>query len=473
MLRTGQPELISQIPEQMLERSAIDEEHLRLLRALTFTSYICVPLVVHERVLGALTLISAESGRHYTAEDLALAQDLALRAAIAVENAMLYGAAESERARFASIVASVSFGVYQLDERGRIVYVNPAAPALLEMEQASLIGRDPHDAVPHRLIDGSPCAAHSCALKRAMSSNVAHTGIVSLAIRGHASREFEVTSSPVVVQGVPRGAVVVFQDITERLRQGRMKDDFLAFASHELRTPLTTLTGFAKWLEKRTKTAGNRLDAESSEAIQTISNEADRMANIVDLFLDLTRIESNRLSLDLEPVDFREIVLEEVRATRARHPGIRIDLTAPETPLSGISDVNRLRQVLTNLLENGVKYGAGQAAPDVRVRAAQADGRVRVSIWNGGPGIAPEDQPHIFERFYRGREGEGRPNGIGIGLFIARQIVERLGGTLTFESSRARGTEFFLTLRLGEGVTEPPHAATGEVAGSAAGALQD
>ncbi len=452
VVRTGEPEMVSHIPDEMLVRFAFDEEHLDLLRGLHLTSYICVPLVAHERVLGALTLMSAESGHHYGPDDLALAQDLALRAAIAVENVQLYSEAERERARFASIVASVPVGVYQLDERGLVVYVNPAAPGLLHISHGEILGRDPHEAIPHRLLDGSPCAAHRCVLRHAVSSHLPRTGIVSLGSREHEGRELEVTSSPVLVHGAPSGAVVVFQDITERLRQARMKDDFLAFASHELRSPLTTLSGFAKWLEKRTTASASGIDPESEEAIHAISREADRMVNIVELFLDLTRIESNQLSLDLEPVDYRHIVLDEVQAATARHPEVRIEADMPAEPVAGIADVNRLRQVLTNLLENAARYGAGQADPDVRVRLVSDGDRVRVSVWNGGPGIAPEDQPHIFERFYRGREGDARKSGIGIGLFISRQIAERMGGTLSFESSVARGTEFVLTFPLGDGL---------------------
>jgi PAS domain S-box-containing protein len=441
----------------MLVRSAAGEEHLRLLRELRITSYICVPLVVHQRMFGALTLVYAESGRHYTDDDLALAQDLALRAATAVENAQLYRDAERERARFASIVASVSVGVYQLDDRGRIIYLNPAAPALLQTDQAALLGRDPHEAIRHRLLDGSPCAARTCPLRRAVTDTVPHTGMVSLVLRDRSSRELEVTISPVVVRGAPSGAVVVFQDVTERLLQARMRDDFLAFASHELRSPLTTLSGFAKWLEKRTKTLTGVLDPESMEAIQTISTEADRMVNIVELFLDLTRIESNRLTLALEPVDFRAVVLGEVEAAAARHREIRIARELRDEPLPGVSDVNRLRQVLTNLLDNAAVYGAGYADPDVRVRLARVEEGVRVSVWNAGPGIAPEDQQHIFDRFYRGRAGEARKRGIGIGLFISRQIAERLGGTLTFESSPEQGTEFVLSLPLPSGSGRGAH----------------
>jgi PAS domain S-box-containing protein len=254
VVRTCEPEMVSHIPDEMLKRSAFDEEHLELLRGLHFTSYICVPIVAHERVLGALTLISAESGRHYGADDLALAQDLALRAAIAVENVQLYSEAERERARFASIVASVPVGVYQLDERGLVVYVNPAAPGLLHISHGEILGRDPHEAIPHSLLDGSPCAAHRCVLRPAASSNVPHTGMVSLRSREPGSRELEVTSSPVIVHGVPSGAVVVFQDITERLpgaHEGRLPGIRIA----QLRSLLTTLSG-SQMARKRTTTSG-------------------------------------------------------------------------------------------------------------------------------------------------------------------------------------------------------------------------
>jgi signal transduction histidine kinase len=262
----------------------------------------------------------------------------------------------------------------------------------------------------------------------------------------------EVSLAPVVIDGEGAGAVLVFQDIGERLRRERMKDDYLAFASHELRSPLTSVIGMAKWLAKHVGDGRAELDDDARDAMETLEGEADRMASIVELFLDLSRIESDRVALELDQVDLRELIDEEAISFAARHPEVRLETACPEGPLAVVSDRVRIRQVVTNLLENAAKYGGDPPRAATSLTPEGAHAVIRVS--DNGRGIPPDEQPHIFERFYRGSTAdEGSKKGLGVGLFISSEIVHRLGGRITFRTG-AKGTEFSVSLPLGE-ATQP------------------
>jgi len=341
VIRTGTPELIPVITDELIQAIAHDEEQLRILREMGFSSYVCVPMVARGRVLGAVTFVAAESGRHFGEADVELAAQLGRRAAMAVDNARLYRHAQAEQARFESIVASVDYGVLQLDAGGRLVYANPAATGLLgkgAIDAKSTVHELVHDAAG---ADGHPVA--ECPLMRVAQGAQAYRGEDTFARASAEALPVEVSAAPVEVEGRSVGAVLVFQDISERLRRERMKDDYLAFASHELRSPLTSVIGMAKWLSKHIAGRPGDFDDDTREAVETLEGEADRMASIVELFLDLSRIESDRLSLELDAVDLREVVDEEAQSFTARHPEVRLESACPEGPLVVRSDRMRLR----------------------------------------------------------------------------------------------------------------------------------
>lgn len=236
------------------------------------------------------------------------------------------------------------------------------------------------------------------------------------------------------------------RDITERRLKDQMKDDFVAFASHELKNPLTTVTGMAQWLARRVAGSPGGFDADTREAVETLRDEAGRMAEIIDVFLDLTLIESDRLTVNFEAVDLRRVVVGEADALRLRFPDVTVETAACADDAVEIScDETRVRQVLRNLLDNAAKYAG--ARPHVTVSLVQDGEVVRIDVTDNGPGIPPEDRPHILERFYRGRgAGASAKRGLGVGLFITSQLVARLGGTLTFTSSEGAGTSFVVEL---------------------------
>jgi PAS domain S-box-containing protein len=320
VLRTGRAELYAEIPDELLVAAAKDEKHLRIMRDVGFTSVMVVPLAAHGRVFGAITFVTAESGRRYGAEDLAFAEDLARRAALAVENARLY--------------------------------------------------------------------------QQAQEAN-------------------------------------------------RIKDEFLATLSHELRTPLTAILGWASML------AGGGLDAPDAErAIAAIERNARAQRQIVEDVLDVSRIITGKLRLEMRPVELRALLQDAVESVRpaAEAKGVYLStLLAPEAG-AVTADPHRLQQVMWNLLSNAVKFTPAGGRVEVELRRDGA--RTSVRVGDTGEGIAPEFLPHVFDRFRQADMGTTRQHGgLGLGLAIVRQLVELHGGEVS-AASAGRGLGSTFTLRL-------------------------
>jgi signal transduction histidine kinase len=226
-------------------------------------------------------------------------------------------------------------------------------------------------------------------------------------------------------------------------RENRFKEEFLGTLSHELRTPLHAVFGWARMLEDQ------RLDAsQSRRAIEAIGRNARAMARIVDELLDVARISAGKLHLTMEPINAAAAIRVSVDAVASTAAAKGVDLYF-SSRLAGErvnADPGRLQQVLWNLLTNAIKFTPRSGRVDVHL--AQVNQQVEVRVSDTGDGIAPEFLPHVFERFRQGNRGPaGDPQGLGLGLAIARHLVELHGGTLSAESGgEGRGATF--TIRL-------------------------
>jgi signal transduction histidine kinase len=233
-------------------------------------------------------------------------------------------------------------------------------------------------------------------------------------------------------------------EAAEKLRRAEAdKDALVSFASHELRTPLTSVLGYALMLERRMAANPDAYDETTRDAIQTITAESRRMAEIIDYFLDLARAESGRMATEIETIDVVELLDEEVERARTKAPEAIIEAHLPEGPLNLQFDGRRLRQVVSNLLDNALKYGGTPARIDLSCTVN--DSRVFLRVRDSGPGVAEADRPRIFERFYRG-EAASKTGGFGIGLYLCRRLMQQLGGDLELTSSAGESAEFTATL---------------------------
>jgi signal transduction histidine kinase len=225
-----------------------------------------------------------------------------------------------------------------------------------------------------------------------------------------------------------------------------VRDEFIAIAAHELRTPLTVLELQVAQLERRAQAAPEDADcATCAQKLVRATRQLDRLKRLVTALLDVTRITSRRVAIERSEVDLVSVAgcaIGELSPS-ARAAGCAIALDAP-APVVGAWDSNGLDQIVTSLLENAIKYGAGGPI-DVAIRAR--DGAAVLTVRDRGIGIAPEDVARIFERFERAVSVR-HYGGLGLGLFIARHVADAHGGTIAVESAPGQGSTFTLTLPL-------------------------
>lgn len=244
--------------------------------------------------------------------------------------------------------------------------------------------------------------------------------------------------SPVVdAAGRVVGAATISRDITEQRALARLQEDFLAMVTHDLTAPLTVLRARAQTLQRRA--------AYDERAVAEIVTQTDRMTRLVQDLSDVLSLEAGRLDLQREPTDL--VALAEDYATTTRDQTHRHDIRveAPPDPVIGQWDAARLGQVLQNLLGNAVKYLPEGGT--ILLRIETRGGEALLSVRDDGPGIAPEHQPRLFDRFYRVASGTGT-SGLGMGLYIARMLVEVHGGRIWVESELGEGSTFFVSLPL-------------------------
>ena len=227
---------------------------------------------------------------------------------------------------------------------------------------------------------------------------------------------------------------LIIRDVSERRALERLRHEFLAMASHELRNPVSAIKGHAQLMRRR--------GAYSERSVEAIIAQADQLRRLIDDLLLASQIEADRLDLRVADVDLVAEARAAAEAARADRPALRVE--APPEPLVVVADQQRLRQVLANLVTNAIKYSPDGS--EVLLRVARAGGEARVYVTDHGVGIPPEAVPHLFERFFRAEGAAARAQGLGLGLFITRRIVEAHRGTITVESELGRGSTFTVSL---------------------------
>lgn len=429
VIRTGEAELVPEITDGMIDAAVVDDLQRDLLLQLELRSYMCVPLPGRDHALGAITFVSSRPGRSYGVADLRLAEELARRAAAAMENSRLYREAE-HRAEAARALASIGDGVALVDRNGRIRLWNAAAERITGLSEEQLLGTEIVAAVP----GWNEVVSHV---------TVAHAGEtpklegVPLVLGGH-----EVWLS-LSASGFEDGVVYAFRDLTEERRLETMRQDLVATVSHELRTPLAAIYGSALTLRRDDVDLREEM---RDTLLRVIAEEAARLGEIVNDLLLASQLDSGKLHVQIEPCNPLEIVRLELESARAHAPTeIALELDAPDDLPIVAADPSQLRQVVANLIDNAIKY-----SPDggrVKVSLEPDNGNVRMSVSDSGIGIPPDERRRIFEKFYRlDPEMTGGIGGTGLGLYICRELVRRIDGRIWVEANESQGSTFVVEI---------------------------
>jgi PAS domain S-box-containing protein len=429
VLRTGEPEFAPEIPpEQLAAAGAANPAVAELLSQVTLRGWICVPLSAGVHTFAALTLVTEED-RLLTQADFEIAQELAARASVAVENARLYREAE-RRADAALALEYVGDGVVLLDRGGRVRYWNTAVAAVTGVAEEDAVGRRISEVLPRWEELAGP-------VELADAPERARPVTVPFAAGGH--------ERWLAVAGVAfdAGTVYAIRDVSEERALERARDDFVATASHELRTPLAAVYGAARTLRR------GDIDLPSEQRdtfLQIIEDESERLTMIVSQILLAGQLDDGRIDVSTGECELDELAASVVASAQLRAPeGVDLRLVTNGGPWVALADRDRLRQVLVNLVDNAVKYSPGGG--EVTVELERVPGRVRLAVRDRGLGIPRDEQQRIFEKFYRLDPTLARGvGGSGLGLYISRELVDRMGGRLTVESAPGAGSLFRVEL---------------------------
>jgi PAS domain S-box-containing protein len=404
---------------------------------------VSLPATVEDEVVGQL-VVAWPSGRPAGEIDREGLGSLASLAALAIRHRRLATALAGGRdpgslgaedlvrvaGRLRRIVDTAQDGILTTDAGGLVTSANPAADALFGHPPGALHGRPVAVILPGVQLGGPSAAARP-------------GGSAELeGVRRDGTRFPAELSVSTVTSDSGRAFVVFVRDVTERRAIERMKDEFVATVSHELRTPLTALRGH---VELVLDGDGGPVTQLQRRFLEVATQSADRLGALINDLLDVAKIEAGRVQLRKELVDLRA-VLREVSATfrieAARH-GLAFREDLAELP-SVVGDRDRLIQVFGNLVSNAIKY---TPAGEVGVSARPRYGAVEVVVHDTGVGMTPEEQRQLFTKFFRSRDRTGvDPGGTGLGLVIAKGIVDGHGGTLSVESEPGRGTRFRVAL---------------------------
>jgi two-component system phosphate regulon sensor histidine kinase PhoR len=336
-----------------------------------------------------------------------------------------------DRGRTEAILSAMDDGVLAVDHKGTVILANHSLAEALDLRDP--LGRHYLEVIRQREVG-------------ALIEEVLRTGergeneVELLRLR----RVFTITGVPFPgEQDAPHGAVLTFSDTTERHRLERIRRDFVANASHELRTPLTSIRGFVEALED-----GAVDDPEKAQRfLGKIRTHADRMAALVEDLLELSRLESGERAPEWEltpPAEVAEDVVASFTglATRKQIVLRRLDQGAPAV----VTDPERLRRILENLVDNAIKYTPSGGRVEVTT-VPGPEGAARVEVSDDGPGIASEHLGRIFERFYRVDKARSRElGGTGLGLSIVKHLAEGMGAGVSVESEPGRGSRFSVTI---------------------------
>jgi PAS domain S-box-containing protein len=351
---------------------------------------------------------------------------------------------ESKRLN-ASLIASIGDGAIIVNEYGIITDINLTASKMLGYRAGELLGEWLPKALPSKDKEGNDIPALDRLAIKSLLSGQAASEVSSYVRKDGSIFPVAGTASPFILNGRPRGAIIVFRDVSQEVAVERAKDEFVSLASHQLRTPLTSIKLYTEMIKED---KDNNLNDELRGHLQKIEGSAISMLELVEDFLNISKLELGKLTINktsFSAVDLINAQIERVQAV-ADDNGIKINFKPLDKMPNLRSDHKWLTEAIHNLLTNAIRY-RNPTKPVIKIKLTPKEDKLLIAIADNGIGIPKAAQAKVFDRLYRANNAlEVQANGTGLGLYLVKNIVEAVGGKIWFKSKQGIGTTFFIEL---------------------------
>lgn len=439
--------LLSQVPDHEDPARFEIPEVNRLLQDLTrnltlgLLNGIGLPLIAHQSVIGVIFIFRSYQAR-FSSNDLALLESFADQAAIAVYNAQLYRQSQREQQRMHAILDSVADGMLILTPDHRIERCNQAFANMWGKPAYEIQGKSHEEVILWEKRE------QGLTLEQAEAGGWPLTPNATIYVEGELKRPKRapipvgVTYSPMMSsEGILLNIITTIRDITRFREAEELKSTFISVISHELKTPVALIKGYVSTIRREDATWDREIVKES---LQVIEEEADRLTEMIENLLDATRLQVGSLSLKLEEVSLLNLVERLAKRFRTQVDKHTIVVEFEENFPFVMIDEDRMTQVLSNLISNAIKYSpeGGQ----IKIVGKTRPDQIIICVIDEGPGIPPGDIPHIFDRFYRSEQASKTTKGAGLGLFLARAVVEAHGGRIWIDPKPDSGARICFTI---------------------------
>lgn len=352
-----------------------------------------------------------------------------------------------EKERDEILLESMSEGMVALDAKGNIVLINSIAAGMLGFKsKQAVIGKKLAESVTFYGTNGKALEWPTLPSSITLQTAETNSQVLEYRTAGKQKVLLNVASSPVKLEGKVSGAILVLRDVTKEKEVDRMKTEFISLASHQLRTPLSAIKWFSEMLLNGD---AGKLQPEQMDFTKNIADSTDRMVDLVNSLLNISRIESGRIIVDPHPTDLKELItgiVNDLKAKTEERQQTLIISVHPDMPKINL-DPRLIGQVYLNLLTNAIKYTPKKG--EISVFISKKGNDVISQVTDNGYGIPKAQQARIFQKFFRAENvAKVETDGTGLGLYLIKAIVESSGGKIWFESEENKGTSFWFTIPL-------------------------
>jgi PAS domain S-box-containing protein len=405
--------------------------------------YAMVPMEADGEIVGYAAAFGPRVDADFTGDDTETLLTLANQGAAALVNEELYRAAENERAQLRDIVGHSSDGIYTVGPDRTVKSWNAAMVALTGYQEDEAVGQKCFNLLRARDGDGVDMCAADCPILAAAASRHEEVRDASVLNKEGLARWIRYAHAPIIASdGQMDADVVVVRDVTRERQTDELKADFVASVSHELRTPLTPIKGFLMTLLREDR---DFAQDRRREYYKLMLMQSQRLERLIEDLLEVTRLEAGAGLVDATAIDAVDIVGQVVERFTSEDPDRTVHVVAPDHAVYCRGDWLRVDQVLGNLLSNALRYAPPHEPVEVRLVPQGREVVFEVRDW--GPGIPIDEQSRIFERFHRvGHYMTREPGGAGLGLYLAKRLVEAMGGRIWVSSRLGHGSVFSFAL---------------------------